>query len=161
MKFLFTLLLLTPVACFCQFRITLIVDKVPANTKVDRLYIAGNFNEWQPADENTILTKGSDGKYTRVFDEVQAGDYEFKFTQGSLETIETAADGKEIKNRLLSLRSDTTIHLTIAGWKGAKSEPGENFTTWSDLQQPYYSLPARVRKPVGAMSRYLQILPKS
>ena len=161
MKFLFTLLLLTPVACFCQYRITVIVDKVPASTKVDRLYIAGNFNQWEPADENTLLSKGSDGKFTKVFEDVQAGDYEFKFTQGTMETIECAKDGKESKNRLLSLRSDTTIHVTVEGWKSAKSEPGENFTTWSDLQQPYYSLTARVRKPVGAISRFRQTLPRS
>lgn len=153
MKFLFTLILLTPIACFCQYRVTIIVDNLPANTKVDRLYIAGNFNEWQPADENTMLTKGSDGKFIKVFDDVEAADFEYKFTQGTMETIEAAKDGKDIQNRLLSLRSDTTIHVTIAGWKSAKTEPAENLTSWSDLQQPYYSLPARVRKPVGAISK--------
>mgnify|MGYP003042454208 CR=1 FL=1 len=161
MKLLMSMLLLLPAACFCQYRVTVILDKVPANTKAEQLFIAGNFNEWQPADENAALTKGSDGKYTKVFDDVQAGEYEFKFTMGSMETVEVAADGKELANRVLTLRSDTTIHLTVARWKAAKTAFIENISAWSNLQLPYYSSPARVKKPDGVISRSRLILPKS
>jgi hypothetical protein len=161
MKLLISLLLLLPAAGFSQYRITIILDKVPSNTSADRLYIAGNFNNWEPADENTTLTKGTDGKFSRVFEDVQAGQYEFKFTAGSMEAIEVAADGKEIENRVLNLSSDTTIRLTVARWKSAKTAFTENISSWSSLQLPYYSLPARVRKPDGAISRSRQILPKS
>jgi hypothetical protein len=153
MKLVITTLLLIPTIAFSQYRITVIVDKVPANTKVDHLFIAGNFNQWEPADENTTLTKGSDGKFTKVFENIEPGEYEFKITQGSMETIEVDAKGKEIPNRVLSLRSDTTIHVTVAGWKSAKTAYIENFTAWSNSQQPYYNSPARVRKQDGVISR--------
>src|SRR6185503_19045021 len=139
MKLLISLLLILPAAAFSQYRITIILDKVPAGTTADRLYIAGNFNNWEPADENTILTKGTDGKYSRVFDDVQAGQYEYKFTMGSMESIELAADGKDLANRILNLSSDTTIHLTVARWKSAKTAYIENISTWSSLLLPYYS----------------------
>ena len=161
MKLLLSLLLIVPTATFSQYRITLIIDKVPANTNADPLYISGNFNNWEPADENTALTKGSDGKYSRVFDDVQAGQYEFKFTTGSMESIEVDKDGKEIANRVLNITSDTTIRLTVARWKSAKTAYIETISAWSGLQLPYYSLPARVRKPDGAISRFRPILPKS
>lgn len=153
MKQLFVALLLLPAVALSQYRITVILEKIPAKTSGDRIFIAGNFNQWVPDDENTLLTKGSDGKFTRVFDDVQAGEYEFKFTLGSLESIEVGEDGKEIPNRILSLRSDTTVHLTVAGWKNAKTAFIENKSSWSSLPQPYYSLPARVRKPGGVISK--------
>jgi metallo-beta-lactamase class B len=161
MKLLITLLLILPAATFSQYRITIILDKVPANTSGDRLYISGNFNNWEPADENTVLTKGTDGRFSRIFDDVQAGQYEYKFTMGSMESIEVAADGKDLSNRILNLSSDTTIHLTVARWKNAKLAYIGNISTWSSLLQPYYSLPARVKKPDGVISRFRQTLPKS
>lgn len=161
MKQLLFLLVLLPSVCFCQYRITIIIDKVPDKTTGDRIYIAGNFNQWEPADENTVLTKGSDGKFTKVIEEVPAGEYEYKFTLGSMESIEVAADGKEIANRILSLRSDTTVRLTIAGWKNGKMAFTENFTAWSNLMLPFYNSTARARKPDGAILRSRQILPKS
>jgi hypothetical protein len=161
MKLVITLLLLLPAAAFSQYRITVIIDKLPAKTTADRIFIAGNFNEWQPADENTILTKGSDGKFTKVFEDVQAGDYEFKFTLGTMETVEVDANGKDIANRVLSLRSDTTIRVTVASWKGVKAAFTENYSSWSNLLLPYYSLPARAKKQDGAILKSRQILPKS
>ena len=162
MKLLISLLILLPAAGFCQYRVTIILDKVPANTKADRIFIAGNFNEWQPADENAVLTKGSDGKFIRVFDDVQAGEYEFKFTLGSMETTEVAANGKEIANRMLSVRSDTTVHLTVARWKTAPNTAYiENTAAWSNLLAASCNLTARAKKPDGAILRSRQTLPKN
>lgn len=162
MRQLLLLLLVIPAAGFAQYRITLIVDKVPASTTAEQLYVAGNFNYWEPADENTVMTKNGDGKFARVFDDVPAGLYEFKITAGSNETVEVAADGKDISSRILNLSSDTTIHLTVARWKSDKTAFIENLiSTWCSLQLPYYSLAARVKKPDGVISRFRMISPKS
>lgn len=160
MKQLFTLLLLLPAVAFSQYRITVILEKVPAKT-TDRIFIAGNFNQWVADDENTLLSKGSDGKFTKVFEDIEAGEYEFKFTLGTMESVEVGADGKDIPNRILSLRSDTTIRIKIGGWKGVKTAFIENNSSWSSLPQPFYSLPARAKKPDGVISRSRQTLPKS
>lgn len=160
MRVIISLLLLLPVFAFSQYRITVIIEKAPAGTP-DRLFVAGNFNEWQPADENTVLEKGTDGKHAHVFDDVPAGEYEFKITAGSMEAVEVAADGKEIKNRLLSLKSDTTIRLTVERWKNATSAFTENNAAWSNLLQPYYNSRAMARKPDGAILKSRQTLRKS
>jgi hypothetical protein len=161
MKLLISLLLLLPAACLAQYRITVILDKVPAGTTGDQIYIAGNFNEWNPSDENTALTKGSDGKWSRVFEGVQAGDYEFKFTLGTMESVEVGADGKDIANRMLSLNSDTTIHYTVVRWKNGKTAYIPNTAAWFNLQPPFYSSAARARKPDGAILKSRPALRKS
>jgi hypothetical protein len=160
MRVIIAMLLLLPAFAFSQYRITVIIEKVPAGTP-DRLFIAGNFNEWNPADENNVLEKGPDGKHTRVFEDVPAGEYEYKLTAGSMEAIEVAADGKDINNRLLSLKSDTTIRLTVARWKNGKEAFTENNAAWSNLLQPYYSSAMPARKPDGAISRSRQTLLKN
>lgn len=160
MRAIISLLLILPAFAFSQYRVTVIIEKAPSGTP-DRLYIAGNFNEWQPADENTALEKGTNGKHIHVFEDVQAGEYEFKITAGSMEAVEVAADGKDISNRLLSLKSDTTIRLTVARWKNAKSAFTENNAAWSNLPQPYYSSRTLARKPDGAILTSRQTLRKS
>ena len=119
MKNIFLFLLLCPVFASSQYRVTVIIDKVPAGTNAESIYIMGNFNEWSPADPQSILTKDQSGKYSKSYDDVQPALYEFKFTLGSLESVECKADGSELSNRMLNLQSDTTIHITIARWKNA------------------------------------------
>lgn len=160
MRVIIALLLLLPAFAFSQYRITVIIEKVPAGTP-DRLFLTGNFNEWQPADENNVLEKGTDGKFIRVYEDIPAGEYEYKVTGGSMESIEVGADGKDIKNRVLSLKSDTTIRLSVERWKNAKSAFTENNAAWSNLLQPYYSSAAMVRKQDGAILISRQTLRKS
>jgi hypothetical protein len=119
MKLLIVCLILLPASLFSQYKVTVILDSVPSNTS-GSIFITGNFNNWEPADPNTALTKNAQGKFEKVFDEVQGGTYEFKFTQGSNETMECKADGSELGNRTLVLTSDTVVHTTIAAWKPVK-----------------------------------------
>src|SRR5687767_2426783 len=137
MRVIISLLLLLPAFAFSQYRITVIIEKAPAGTP-DRLFLTGNFNEWNPADENNVLEKGTDGKHMRVYEDIPAGEYEYKVTAGSMESVEVAADGKEVNNRTLTLKSDTTIRITIARWKNAKTAFTENNAAWSNSLQPYY-----------------------
>jgi hypothetical protein len=161
MRQLLLLLLLIPAAGLAQYRVTLIVEKVPAGTKADRLYVSGNFNYWEPADENAALYKNNDDKYEKVFDNVPAGLYEFKVTAGSNESIEVAEDGKDIPNRVLDLSSDTTIRISVARWKNDKAALTENISLWSGLQLPFYNSTNKVKKQDGAILRYRKTLLKS
>lgn len=121
MKFVVAFLILLPAFVSAQYRITVILDKVPDKPTPDRIYIAGNFNEWNPADPEAALSKNDKGKFTKVFEGVDAGTYEFKFTLGTTESMECKLDGTELPSRTLVLQSDTTIHLTVARWKSAKN----------------------------------------
>jgi hypothetical protein len=119
MRVLLALLLLLPACLFSQYKVTVILDSIPASTN-SSIFIAGNFNNWEPADPNTALVKNATGKFEKVFDDVQGATYEFKFTLGSNETMECKPDGSDIANRTLVLTSDTVIHLTVAAWKPVK-----------------------------------------
>ncbi|HEY5462511.1 MAG TPA: alpha/beta hydrolase-fold protein [Hanamia sp.] len=82
---------------------------------MDHIYIAGNFNLWNPEDKDYILHSDQSGISTISFS-LPNGNYEYKFTRGSWEKVETDSAGKGIQNRTLKLQSDTTIKINISGW---------------------------------------------
>jgi hypothetical protein len=116
------ILLLAIVALSCgaaraQFTVKLVIDALPPKHPDDALYIMGDFNGWNPGDPNTQFVKDSLGKYVYTGDNVPANAYEIKITRGSKETVECASDGKPIDNRKVVISSDTTFHITVAGWQ--------------------------------------------
>ncbi|RTL60113.1 MAG: hypothetical protein EKK37_04530 [Sphingobacteriales bacterium] len=109
------LLLLLSVVSFSQYRVRIIVN-APAS-KQESLFIAGNFNNWNPSDEDYLFTKNSTGQYELTINETPAGTYQFKFTHGSWNNVECNKDGKDIENRSVTILSDTTFEYVVAAWK--------------------------------------------
>jgi len=103
-----------------QYKVVIRINSLPTTPATEVIYIAGNFNNWNPKDELTRLTKETDGKFAIVFPNAAAGDYEYKFTRGGWETVETTADGRQIANRSLKLMSDTILNIDIVGWSEGK-----------------------------------------
>jgi predicted alpha/beta superfamily hydrolase len=99
-----------------QYTVRIIVTAIGAKAN-DDIYIAGNFNSWNPADINSKLKPFAGGRRIIVFNDVDTGHYEFKFTRGSWEKTETTAKGEDIQNRIADIQDDTTLEFTIAGWK--------------------------------------------
>jgi metallo-beta-lactamase class B len=114
-------LLLFILSVDAQYKVRIVLDTVPEQT-LSKVYIAGNFNGWSPADPLVALQKGSEGKYSIYFPNSPKMDYEFKFTLGSWQTVECQSNGVDIPNRHLSIQSDTVMHFSIAGWKNGKNE---------------------------------------
>ena len=129
MKLLPLYLLLLPAFAISQYKVTLILDSVPAKPVADKIYVSGNFNNWDPADPETELVKDANGKFTKIFTDASAVDYEYKFTLGSWQTVECAANGADIPNRKLTLHSDTVLHFAIAAWKKAPTEAPKHTTS--------------------------------
>jgi len=109
------LILCTP-AVHAQFTVRIIVTDTTAKVQ-DDIYVAGNFNNWNPADNDTKLKPFADNSRVIVFDDVDPGLYEYKFTRGSWDKVETTAKGDDIQNRTLAVTGDTSFDVTIAGWK--------------------------------------------
>lgn len=107
---------------FSQYKITLVVKQPSVLHSADHLFVAGNFNNWNPADTNFELINNHDGTSSIIFSLVQ-GNYEYKFTRGNWEKVETDSSGKGIKNRTLQVTSDTTIHIKIPGWNDDFKHP--------------------------------------
>lgn len=112
---LVSLLLLLSVVSFSQYRVRIIVN-APAS-KQESLFIAGNFNNWNPSDEDYLFTKNSTGQYELTINETPAGTYQFKFTHGSWNNVECNKDGKDIENRSVTILSDTTFEYVVDAWK--------------------------------------------
>src|SRR6478736_3499522 len=99
-----------------QYTVRIIVSGIAAKPK-DEIYIAGNFNNWNPADINSKLKPFAGGRRIIVLKDVDTGRYEFKFTRGSWDKVEATSKGEDIENRLLDIKGDTSVELSIAGRK--------------------------------------------
>jgi predicted alpha/beta superfamily hydrolase len=100
-------------------QVTIHVTGIPANTPAtDNLFIAGNFNNWNPNDSNFKLTK-VDNKYKVIVPNYK-GNEEYKFTRGSWITTEGDSNGNVIKNRTLGDVVNGVINVYIAGWEDKK-----------------------------------------
>jgi len=103
-------------SCFAQItiKVTSISQEISTNHEV---YLAGNFNNWNPNDSKYQLEQKTKESYQFIFSP-PTGTLEFKFTKGSWESVETDENGNDIANR--SLNYDGTpisINVAIAGWK--------------------------------------------
>ena len=121
-------------ACCCyiasaQYTVRIVVSGIAAKPK-DEIYISGNFNNWNPADNNHKLKPFAGGRRIIVFNNMDTGHYEFKFTRGSWDKVETTSKAEDIPNRTMDIHGDTSIDITIAGWKDdAPEKPKPNTAT--------------------------------
>ena len=105
------------VLSFGQLKVTFVINKIPALKDADiHLFIAGDFNNWNPSDNLFELQKQGDGTW-QLAKELPKGTYNLKVTRGSWQRVECTADGKAIDNRSFTLLHDTTIKINIAGWQ--------------------------------------------
>lgn len=90
--------------------------RVPDNTPEDAdIYIAGNFNRWNPQDPNYRLRRVSDNLYTIVIDKSK-GEMQFKFTRGSWDTEEFNRYHRGIENRKMR-QPPGVVDLKIEAWR--------------------------------------------
>jgi predicted alpha/beta superfamily hydrolase len=110
-----------------RFEISSLPDKTPANSS---LFIAGNFNNWNPQNKNYQFQKNEKGYFLEL--SLNTGLYEFKITRGGWDKAECSNEGMDIGNRTLLVKEDAVIELSIAGWKDLftssirKSTAGKN-----------------------------------
>lgn len=110
-----------------QYAVRLIVTEV-ATRKQDDIYVSGNFNNWNPKDENYKLKPFGGSRKSIVIKDIAAGTYAFKFTRGNFEKVECTADGRDIDDRLLEVNSDVSQEFSIAGWKDDYPERPKIYT---------------------------------
>jgi predicted alpha/beta superfamily hydrolase len=115
---------------FGQIKVTFLINKIPAVKETDtHLFIAGDFNNWDPSHSAFELQKQHDGTW-QLSKSLSKGIYNFKITRGSWQKVECTADGKSIDNRSFKLSGDTTIMINVSGWQD-NFKPGEKKHTAS------------------------------
>ncbi|MCW3088372.1 MAG: alpha/beta hydrolase, partial [Sediminibacterium sp.] len=100
------------VSAGAQFSVRLVVTDV-ATRKTDEIYLSGNFNNWNPKDENYKLKPFGGSRRGIVIKDLASGTYAFKFTRGSFDKVESMADGRDISDRVLEVNADLVQDFTI------------------------------------------------
>jgi predicted alpha/beta superfamily hydrolase len=111
---LLVLLLLSGFCGFAQQQLTLVIQQQPALHPTDSLYVAGNFNGWQPG--NSAFAFSTTNGRLQWTGRLPAGELKFKITRGKWSKVETDSLGKDIADRQLLLAGDTTLPIIIGGW---------------------------------------------
>lgn len=128
MKLLISLvLLIVSIPGWTQFTARIIVTDV-ATAKQENIYVAGNFNGWNPGDAAYRMKILNGPRKIIVLNDMPEGNYAFKFTRGSWETVETTAQGVDIENHQFYLNSDTTLSFTVSGWRDNFPDKPKPFT---------------------------------
>lgn len=99
-----------------QFTVRIIVNDM-ATKKQDDIYVAGDFNNWNPHDDACKMKLFGATRRIYVLKDVAAGTYNFKFTRGSWDKVETSSKGEDIENHTVEVNADTSLTFFVAGWK--------------------------------------------
>jgi predicted alpha/beta superfamily hydrolase len=108
------------------------------------IYMAGNFNQWQPKDEKYKLQKQSDGSFS-INLPLPTSDWEFKFTLGSWERVETDENGNDISNRIIS-KSETEAIVQIKKFKKGEKQPHSTASENVQILAEGFDMPQLNRK---------------
>ena len=120
-------------------QVTLRVPSIPENTPEGaRLYVAGNFNGWNPGDPAYELTE-KDGVWSVVIPE-GTGQAEFKFTRGTWQTAEGGENGGFRDNRTFMFTDESqTLDLSILSWEDlAEGDRSTAASNVSVLAEEFY-----------------------
>jgi predicted alpha/beta superfamily hydrolase len=113
-------------------QVTFIIDSLPAYTPPeDTLFIAGDFQGWNPGDPEFALQKNEENKWFITWNDVGAGiNIQFKFTRGDWSRVEKGPNGEEIPNRTYTTVVGDTVYFIIYNWAdfggGGTSTAAEN-----------------------------------
>ncbi len=90
----------------------------------ERIYVSGNvpeLGEWSP--DGFPLKFGTNGTWRGDISITGGTILEFKITRGSWETEAVDHDGLEFPNFIFKVRNDTTVLITVPGWRDHSRVP--------------------------------------
>lgn len=108
-------ILFGPLLLTGQYRVRFLFKRLPTyHRPTDTIFLAGSFNRWNPHDANLALVR-TDEKSGITID-LPKGMFEYKFTLGSWDGVESGNGGFPTENRLLDVEKDTTVLVEIDHW---------------------------------------------
>lgn len=148
MKYFFSLALSLLFAGAALGQLTLRVTDIPNDTPPgDDIYVAGNFNGWDPGNSAYIL-ESQGGEVFEITLSLSPGNLQFKFTRGSWETVEGNANGGFLPNRTYNYSGGAdTLELQILTWEntGGGSTAAPNVSVLSqDFFMPQLNRSRRI-----------------
>lgn len=114
--FSFFIITLFTLSVTAQQKIRLEINSLPPNSPANSsIFIAGNFNGWNPQNKDYQFQKNEKGYFLEL--SLNAGSYEYKLTRGGWNKVECSKEGKDVGNRMLNVDADASIELSVEGWK--------------------------------------------
>ena len=124
MKKLFPLLF-TLLAFVAQAQVTFRITAVPANTPANAtIYMAGTFNNWNPASAAHTLTYNPADRSYSITLPAGTGTIEYKFTRGSWATVETTASNGQLPNRSYTFGGANPVLHQVLNWEDLAGPSG-------------------------------------
>ncbi|MBK9982420.1 MAG: T9SS type A sorting domain-containing protein [Saprospiraceae bacterium] len=122
-----------------QAQLTITVTSIPSTTpQGENIFIAGNFNNWNPGNSSYQLTDNHDGTWSIKFTP-SPGALEYKFTRGSWATVEGTSEGGFRPNRTYTYAGGVqSTAVSIAGWEGISGDPHTATSNVQILDENYY-----------------------
>ncbi len=131
--FIVLCLLLTQTSLFGQIKVTFKTGGVPSSkTPIKNIFLAGDFNNWNPADTAWMLKSDGAGTYI-LAKNIPTGKCSFKITRGSWEMVECKTDGQDVENRDINLVHDTTVVMSIQSWKDDRPAVAKRHTASANV----------------------------
>lgn len=97
-------------------QVTFLVAAPATTPPGDPVFIAGNFQGWNPGSPAYRLTDLGGLTYEITLDLTVGTTIQFKFTRGDWSKVEKGPNGEEIANRLHAVTGAETLELTVANW---------------------------------------------
>lgn len=108
-------LLLFAININAQYKVQFRFRKLPSYHKsTDTIYLAGSFNNWNP--KNPKFSCVNCGEKNGITIDLYRGMFEYKFTHGGWDAVESGAEGSHTENRMVTVERDTTIYVDIDHW---------------------------------------------
>lgn len=110
--------LFLPMLAMGQIRVE-VVYHAPFKTANQRLFLASDFNNWQPGDSSLEFKKESSGTYFLHLPD-SLTNFKYKITQGSWGLVEGDSSGKSRPDRVyyrFSEQNPKRIQIKIEGWE--------------------------------------------
>ncbi|MCB2220436.1 MAG: hypothetical protein KQI35_08585 [Bacteroidetes bacterium] len=97
--------------------VTLVIDELPSITPSNaEIFLAPDFNGWDPEDRKLIFNKLPDGRpYITVTGRNKG--FEYKITRGGWETVEVDENGNTIPNRSITYGFSDTVFIKVQKWR--------------------------------------------
>jgi len=132
---------LTVIGGMINAQVSFVIDSLPDYTPSgDILYIAGDFQGWNPGDPDYALQKNANDKWFIQLDSMAEGTViKFKFTRGDWTKVEKGPNGEEIPDRQFTYGNGETVSIIIYNWadnSGGSSTAAENVYTIDSVYMP-------------------------
>ncbi|NJL14017.1 MAG: alpha/beta hydrolase [Microscillaceae bacterium] len=110
------LLLVSP--AWAQIKVLLLLEQIPQDTPPEAyIYLAGNFNDWNPADARYRFVPDETGRYRLEFSTALETALEAKLTLGNWKQTELDSLGNEKPNYRWNPREKSVYSLKVEAWR--------------------------------------------